>query len=196
MLRRARAAHVPEPVGEAGLAAVLERTRAANQRLREVVDGLHAQLEAKDAQITALAERVAQLERQQRRDSSSSLKPPSSDSPYAKRRKDRSLRGKSGRRPGKQPGAPGRTLGLSDDPSESTECVPAECSRCGTGLAGEPAAGIRRRQVWDIAPPPPPVVREFRLVSKVCPHTPHRRRLNQLRHAADLPAAQKLIRAE
>ena len=61
-------------------------------------------------------------------------------SPYAKKSTDRSLREKTGRKPGRQPGAPGRTSGLSDDPDETIECAPAECGRCGRDLTGEPAA--------------------------------------------------------
>ena len=44
------------------------------------------------AQIERLAARVEQLERQARKDSSTSSRPPSSDSPYKKKGSDRSLR--------------------------------------------------------------------------------------------------------
>ncbi|HEV2258578.1 MAG TPA: DUF6444 domain-containing protein [Streptosporangiaceae bacterium] len=50
-----------------------------------------------------LTARVEELERQVRRDSASLSRPPSSDSPYKKGR-DRSLRERGKRRPGKQPG--------------------------------------------------------------------------------------------
>src|SRR6266540_3144704 len=120
------------------LRAVLGRQRAVNTELRAVLPAqaeLHqAELAARDAQlaqlrprvaatdaqivelrsqVVVLGERVAQLEGQAGRDSSNSSKPPSSDSPYTKTPRkptDRSLRGRSGRRPGKQPGAPSVTL--------------------------------------------------------------------------------------
>ena len=79
--------------------------RQANARLREVVGAKDAQLAAAQAQIDVLAERIADLKRRLGKDSSASSKPPSSDSPYQKKPKDRSLRGRSGRRPGRQPGA-------------------------------------------------------------------------------------------
>src|SRR6266496_3420801 len=101
---------------------------------------------ARGTSIAGQADRIAQLERRLGRDSSSSSKPPSSDSPYTKKSTDRSLREKTGRKPGKQPGAPGRTLGLSDDPDETIECAPAECGRCGRDLTGEPAARTERRR--------------------------------------------------
>ena len=150
----------------AGLQARLEVAEQLIGELREamaVMAGAHRrELAARDAVIAGQAEtiagqadRIAQLERRLGRDSSNSSKPPSPDSPFTRGR-DRSLRAKTGRRPGKQPGAPGRTLGLSDDPDEVIECAPAECGRCGRDLAGEPAVRTERRQVWDITPPPPP----------------------------------------
>jgi transposase len=164
----------------AGLQARLEAAERLIGELREamaVMAGAHRrELEARDAVIAGQAEtiagqadRIAQLERRLGRDSSSSSKPPSSDSPYAKKSKDRSLREKTGQRPGKQPGAPGRTLGLSDNPDEIIECAPAECGRCGRDLAGEPAVRTERRQVWDITPAPPPRITEYRKITKVCP---------------------------
>jgi transposase len=151
----------------------LEEAERLIGELRErmaVMDGTHREeLAARDAVIAGQAERIAQLERTLGRDSSSSSKPPSSDSPYTKKSKDRSLREKTGRKPGKQPGAPGRTLGLSDDPDEIIECAPAECGRCGRDLTGEPTARTERRQRWDITAPPPPYITEYRKITKVCP---------------------------
>ena len=56
------------------------------------------------AQIERLSARVEQLERQARRDSSTSSRPASADSPYKKKGRDRSLRERGERRPGKQAG--------------------------------------------------------------------------------------------
>jgi len=148
------------------VAALGARLEAAERLIGE----LRGELAARDAVIAAQADRIARLEHLAGRDSSSSSKPPSSDSPYKKKKsRDRSLRERTGRRPGKQPGAPGATLGLSDHPDEVIECAPAECGRCGAGLAGQPAVRVERRQVWDISPPPPPFVTEYRKVTKVCP---------------------------
>ena len=68
-----------------------------------VIGELSAQAEQLSAQVGRLAVRVEDLERQVRRDSSSSSRPPSSDSPYKKKGADRSLRERGKRRPGKQP---------------------------------------------------------------------------------------------
>ena len=104
------------------------------------------------AQVGRLSARVEDLERQARRDSSTSSRPPSSDSPYQKKGADRSLRERGKRRPGKQPGEPGMTMNLVDDPDERLEFPPAACCGCGAGLAGEPVLAQRRHQVTDIAP--------------------------------------------
>ncbi|MGH9068551.1 MAG: IS66 family transposase [Acidimicrobiales bacterium] len=156
---------MPASPGSPDVAALGARLEAAERLIGE----LRGELAARDAVIAAQADRIARLEHLAGRDSSSSSKPPSSDSPYKKKSRDRSLRERTGRRPGKQPGVPGATLGLSDHPDEVIECVPAECGRCGAGLAGQPAVRVERRQVWDISPPPPPFVTEYRKVTKVCP---------------------------
>src|SRR5437763_2335617 len=113
------------------------------------------------AQVGRLSARVEDLERQARRDSSTSSRPPSSDSPYKKKGADRSLRERGKRRPGKQPGEPGVTMRLVDDPDESLDCPPAVCRGCGLDLAGEPVTAQRRHQVTDIEPAPKPKVRQY-----------------------------------
>lgn len=109
----------PDSVELTRLRAAVAALEAVNARLDErivaMTEAHRAKLASRDALITAQAERIAELECQLRRDSS---KPPSSDSPYKKMGRDRSLRQKTGRRPGKQPGAPGATPGLSDHPDE------------------------------------------------------------------------------
>jgi transposase len=151
------------------LRALVAALREANARLRDVVEAKDAQLEAAQAQIAVLSGRVAELERRLGKDSSTSSKPPSSDSPYTKKPRDRSLRGKSGRRPGKQPGAQSPALRQSPGPDERAGCWPAACRRCGADLAGARVASVCRRQVFEARPAPPPVVTEYRVVTKCCP---------------------------
>jgi transposase len=119
--------------------------------------------------IAELTARVEQLERQARRDSSTSSRPPSSDSPYKKKGRDRSLRERGKRRPGKQPGDPGTTMCLVDDPDDRFEFPPAACRGCGAGLAAEPVTAQRRHQVTDIEPAPAPTVTEYVAQAKQCP---------------------------
>jgi transposase len=133
----------------------------------------HAELAGRLAEayrlIGRLQGRVEQLERAAAKDSSTSSQPPSSDSPYKKKPRDRSLRERGKRRPGKQPGEPGATMKLVDDPDERFEFSPACCRGCGAGLAGEPVLDQRRHQVTDVVPAPPPEVTEYVAQSKACP---------------------------
>ena len=121
------------------------------------------------AQNERLAARVGQLERNAGKDSSTSSRPPSSDSPYKKKGADWSLRERGKRRPGKQPGDPGTTMKLIDDPDERIWCPPPVCCGCGTGLAGEAVTAQRRHQVTDISPAPAPRVTEYVAQAKECP---------------------------
>src|SRR6266851_593167 len=162
---------VPPPA-EAALRARVAELEAANAALREAAaarDELAAaQLAARDAQLAVLAARVEELERRLGKDSSTSSKPPSSDSPYKKKSRDRSLRGRSGRAPGKQPGAPSSTLKQSADPGETVKCGPAACGCCGADLADAEVTGVQKRQVFEASPPPPPAVIEYQVQAKTC----------------------------
>jgi len=126
-------------------------------------------IDALSAQVTVLQARVEDLRRQAGRDSSSSSKPPSSDSPYKKKGRDRSSRERGKRPPGKQPGGPGTTMKLVGDPDERLFFPPAQCRGCGQGLGGEPAVAQRRHQVTDIVPAPAPKVTEYVAQAKECP---------------------------
>src|SRR5712691_789518 len=170
---------VPPPAGVARLRARVAELEAVNAALREAAaarDELAAaQLAARDAQLQAaqarlgvLAARVEELERRLGKDSSTSSKPPSSDSPYRKKSRDRSLRGRSGRSPGKQPGAQSSTLKQSADPGETVECGPAACGCCGADLTGAEVTGVQKRQVFEASPPPPPMVIEYQVQAKTC----------------------------
>jgi transposase len=164
----------PEPAGE-DLPALVAALRAANARLREVIEAKDAQLaaataalEAAQARFAALSERVAELERRLGKDSSTSSKPPSSDSPYKKKPRDRSLRQRSGRSRGKQPGAQSSTLRQVASPDDTVVCAPAACGRCGAGLAGARVTGVQKLQEFNITPPPPPRVTEYQVQARAC----------------------------
>ena len=129
-----------------------------------------AQLQARIAeQDTRLAEqdaRIAELKRRLAASSRNSSKPPSSDGldkPVPK-----SLRGRSGRKPGGQPGRQGRTLQQVEHPGEVVIHEPGACAGCGSALPVDgPPARVIRRQVFDIPKITVRVV-EHRLVSRRC----------------------------
>jgi transposase len=149
--------------------------RAANARLRELlaqrdaqVEGLLAQLAVVDVlreQVAELQAQVAELAAKAGMNSQNSSKPPSSDG--LSKPAPRSLRGKSGRRPGRPKGQPGATMQLSDRPDAVVRHEPACCSSCSAELGGVPEAGVIRRQVTEI-PEARAVVTEHRMAGRRC----------------------------
>lgn len=113
-----------------------------------------------------LQARVAELEARLGMNSRNSHKPPSSDG--LAKPAPKSLRGRSGKRPGGQPGHPGQALALVDDPDETIVHLPDCCTGCGAGLADRPVTRVVRRQVRDLPRPQPLRVVEHRLIGKRC----------------------------
>jgi transposase len=122
-----------------------------------------ARLQARIAEQDA---RIAELERQLSASSRNSSRPPSTDG--LGKPAPTSLRGRSGRRPGGQPGREGRTLRQVATPDEVVVHEPGACAGCGSTLPAEgPPAGIVRRQVFDIPQITVRVV-EHQLLSRRC----------------------------
>jgi transposase len=92
------------------------------------------------AEVRRLRDAAAQNSR-------NSSRPPSTDRP--EQPKPKSLRKKSGRKTGGQPGHPGRTLQSSDTPKHIQVHPLRECE-CGEDLSQEPALDFQRRQVFDL----------------------------------------------
>ena len=118
------------------------------------------------ARVAVLEAENAELKRRLGMNSTNSSKPPSSDSPFMKPA-PKSLRRRSGRKPGGQPGHPGSTLALVDDPNERQRHEPGPCTGCGSSLAGAPEVGVERRQVFDLPPMTVRVV-EHQLIARRC----------------------------
>jgi len=161
---------VPEPLPSSveELAELVVELRAANAGLGEVITAQTERIAAQEAALAAQAAELAELKRRLGKDSATSNKPPSSDSPYRKPER-RSSRRSAGRDPGKQRGAPGSAMPLIDNPNETIICDPDSCADCGADLSGAPATGTARRQVTDIQPPPPPWVTEYQIITRACP---------------------------
>lgn len=117
-------------------------------------------------QIALLLERVRDLEARLAKDSHNSSKPPASD---GLARKTKSLRKRSGRRPGGQLGHRGETLRLVAVPDEVVEHRPAICATCHEALDAEAAVVLReRRQVHEV-PPLRLHIREHQVAHVRCP---------------------------
>jgi len=115
------------------------------------VEQLLVLLAERDQVIAQLTARVAELEARLGKNSQNSSKPPSSDNPFVKP-PPRSLRGKTGRRPGKQSGERGARLEPRPDPDQVVVHDPVSCAGCGSDLAAAPVVGDQRRQVFDLPP--------------------------------------------
>lgn len=132
-----------------------------------------AQLEAENAtlreQVVGLLARVRELEGRLAQDSHNSSKPPSSDGLARRPHKTKSLRQRSGKKPGGQLGHRGQTLRLVATPDAVVEHRPAVCGECQTPLPEDAPVLVReRRQVRDL-PPVRLVVTEHQALHVRCP---------------------------
>ena len=118
-------------------------------------------------ELAQAQERIAELEERLRQTSRNSSVPPSADGLAKPPPRSRSLRKKSGRKPGGQDGHPGQTLAQVAKADREERHEPGWCSRCGAGLAGRPVTGIERRQVFDL-PPVTVKVTEHQLIEREC----------------------------
>src|SRR6266566_1507440 len=155
---------------------IIEELQAENARLREEsaqVSAEKKQLAAENhqlrEQVNELSRRLHELEGRVAKDSRTSHKPPSSDG-YA--RKTRSLRQKSGKKPGGQEGHAGSTLRLVETADEIIVLRPGECAHCQASLQGVPAGGMQRRQVIDL-PSIQSQVTEYQAHDVPCPCCQH-----------------------
>lgn len=134
-----------------------------------VIEQLQVVVTAQQEQIAALNARVKALEDQAKTTSRTSSKPPSSD---GYQRPPRSLRQRSGKAAGGQPGHPGSALSLVAEPDRVIVHSPATCAECQAALDGVAATGYARRQVLDL-PPLRLEVSEHRAEEKMCPRCRH-----------------------
>ena len=155
--------------------------RAANVRLREVIAAKDAEIgvlraaqEAGQEVIRRLELRLAELERRLGMDSSNSGTPSSKEGIAAGEKRKAGLRQRSererskDRKPGGQPGHPGKGLARDPEPGEREDAPPpAECRRCKAGLGGGALAGHRWAQSWDVRMSR--VVTEWLLPGLECP---------------------------
>src|SRR5579859_690044 len=154
----------------------LEQSQQANQDLREglkqaiiAIGTGHERVKVLEGLIDALQERIKTLERQQAKDSHNSSLPPSSDRFV---RAPKSLRKKSGKKAGGQPGHRGHHLRQVETPDEILIHPVLSCEHCQHDLRAQKASLPERRQVMDL-----PVrrlwVTEHRVEEKQCPQCFH-----------------------
>lgn len=143
--------------------------REALTQAIQAIERLQAHTEDLQGQIDVLQERVTILEGQQAKDSHNNSLPPSSDRFV---RHPKSLKQKSGKKPGGQPGHPGHHL----KPVEHSDTVQVHtverCEHCQHDLHACPATIAERRQVIDL-PSQRLWVTEHQVEEKQCPHCSH-----------------------
>jgi len=148
---------------------LLPLARSQPEALVEIILALQERLEQ-------LEKRVKELEAQLAKNSQNSNKPPSSDG--LSKPSPKSLRTRSGRKPGGQPGHPGHTLQRVKNPDHIFILGLEVCPKChGHGLGKERVLGYESRQVFDL-PERPLAVTEHRAEIKCCPHCAEKVRAN------------------
>lgn len=136
----------------------LDQLEQENRELRE-------QLARKDEQIEQLIQQIQALQDRLAKNSHNSGLPPSSDRFV---RQPKSLRKKSGKKPGGQTGHPGSTLQFCEQPDEILLHQVTRCQHCQADLTASPVLLRERRQVVDI-PAPRLLVQEHQSEQKWCP---------------------------
>ena len=142
--------------------------------LAGLVASLRAELAESQAALARAAvelararERIAELEARLRQSPRNSSRPPSSEGLDKPPPRPRSLRKKTGRKPGGQDGHEGSTLAQVARPDRELRHEPGRCGWCGAGLAGRPVTGVERRQVFDL-PEAAVAVTEHQLIEREC----------------------------
>jgi transposase len=141
--------------------------RPSYEVLAALVGSLREELVEVRAELERALTRIAELEAQVGCNSRNSSKPPSSDALNKPAPKTQSLRGKSRRKPGGQPGHDGTTLRQVARPNREVPHEPGACGRCGRSLSGRPVTAVERRQSFDL-PPMTIEVTEHQLIEREC----------------------------
>jgi transposase len=135
--------------------------------LAALVVSLRQELTEARAELAEARERIAELEARLRQSPRNSSKPPSSEGLGKPAPAPRSLRKKTGRKPGGQDGHKGQTLVQVPGPDREVRHEPGCCGNCGAGLADRPVTGVERRQVFDLRPVRAEVT-EHQLIEREC----------------------------
>jgi transposase len=154
----------------------LQQAQQANEDLREglkqaikAIVSQQERVKVLEGLIDALQERIKTLENQQAKDSHNSSLPPSSDRFV---RAPKSLRQKSGKKPGGQKGHRGHHLWQVQTPDQVLIYPVLCCDHCHHDLSTPPAEVPERRQVIDL-PTKRLWITEHRVEEKQCPRCFH-----------------------
>ena len=146
-----------------------------NEERQRQIDTLKAEVFRKTVEMRKLQSRLDELqgkgEKSKAMDkpqvtSENSSLPPSKDPIGFKR--TQSLRQKSERPNGGQPGHKGYTKEQTALPNKAIECFPEICPECGRRIDLSGAHIAERRQIWDLPLPIAPIVTEYQSMECTC----------------------------
>jgi transposase len=144
----------------------ISQQAAVIEDLKGVIAKQQVIIESQNVRINQLEQEVRTL--RNRKNSGNSSLPPSMDMSKPAPKPNQSLRLKSNKKSGGQPGHKGETLKLNPLPDKIEILLPTVCSGCSYNLEKEQARLIGRRQVVDI-PPIKPIYTEYQQFERTCP---------------------------
>ena len=152
----------------------LDKSEMQVKLLQAEILALKKENNALTFKVSEMDARIMKLEKQLGRDDSNSSVPPSASKHKPKTpNKNRSLREKTGNKPGGQVGHEGSNLKFSEHVDEVVDHFPGSCANCGIYLEGvEPEKNVGR-QVFDL-PENKLKVTEHRSHTKICPVCGHK----------------------
>jgi transposase len=134
---------------------------------------LEGEVGGREERIAELEAVIVELRARLAANSRNSSRPPSSDGlakPTAeKSNKKRSLRRRSGRKPGGQSGHAGHHLVRREVPDDEQVHPLERCEECGTDLSGQPIVGSQSRQVLDLPELPRLWCVQHWIQTRLCP---------------------------
>lgn len=135
-----------------------------------VLEGEVSECEERIVELDAV---VCELRTRLAANSRNSSRPPSSDGlakePAEKSNKQRSLRRRSGRKPGGQSGHAGHHLERREVPDDERVHPLERCEECGSDLSGQPVVELRSRQVLDLPELPRLECVQHWIQTRLCP---------------------------
>ena len=134
------------------------------QAATDLILDLYMTVQKQAEKIEELEGRIEELEAQLKQNSRNSSRPPSTDT---FKTKPKSLRKKSGKKPGGQKNHKGKNLQMVEDPDDIVVHPVSTCN-CGHSLQDIEPEKILRRQVFDI-PPVEMIATEHQAEVKICP---------------------------
>lgn len=134
--------------------------------LKALIDSLLAEVQRLTARVHELETENVGLRTRLAQNSANSHKPPSAEGLAKKPLIKPALPKQAGKKPGGQPGHPGKTLRFVEQPDLIHTHQPTQCHQCGLPLQG-PGQIVARRQVFDL-PQPRLFVEEHQVLAHQC----------------------------